>query len=102
MKENRPSLTLLNNPALPASVQQRNRFLLSPSFRILLLFMVCTMVLASTGYYVTSRKQEVVMTNNTCVAQSCIEPVKTKREDRAAIGHIFWESITRLIISAKS
>lgn len=99
MKPSHPRVTLEKNQHLPGFNRRSPLFASRPFRQSLFLFSVCTATLSGAIFYVMDVKKEVCGSKN-CVQQGSLEPVASKQED-PAIDHIFWESVTRLIISAK-
>jgi hypothetical protein len=71
----------------------------TPVLQSALLITICAAAVGGAGYYAGTCKKNTLQSSQ-CVQQTNIDQVKPKAED-PAIGHIFWESVTRLIISVK-
>lgn len=96
MKPTQSPLTLEKDPA---RVQQDRVIKTTPVLQSALLITICAAAVGSAGYYAGTCKKNTLQSSQ-CVQQTNIDQVKPKTED-PAIGHIFWESVTRLIISVK-
>jgi hypothetical protein len=96
MKPTQSPLTLEKDRA---RVQQDRVIKTTPALQSALLFTICAAAVGSAGYYAGTYKKNNLQSSQ-CVQPANLDQVKPKTEE-PAIGHIFWESVTRLIISVK-
>lgn len=100
MENNSPRSNIFNLPSLyPKTLDMQTRHLLQSLFVVA----ICAAALAGSYHYSKVLHKRYLATdvkddNSTRTQQGTAAQAEEKAE---TVGHIFWESVTRLIVSAK-
>jgi hypothetical protein len=95
------SLTLEKNHDMPCPRKQDRIIKSSHVLQSVVLLSICAAAVYGAGYYAESFKENALHTSGSCMKQGNLPPAANPKSEEPAVGHIFWESVTRLIISAK-